>query len=489
MKRIGVVSMPFAAGAAVFFLAVAFRVVALGWGLPLKYAHIDESVVTFYSLRIAAGVFNPGFYDYPGLFLYLLAASFRLVSVLGHPSFAEGALRYAAGDAAAFTLTARALSVLFAGTTVILLYQTSRRWGGLLAGGVAAVLLAINPLHVRHSHYGTVDALAAFLTFWAMARLSTFAAERSRRGAFDAGALVGLAAAAKYFPGVLLAPLLAIPFLKKDRDGWVLAILSLVGAGTAFAVGSPSTWLAAPEFIARFGHLAPKIVAGPGGSVPLLPTLAGLWHNAGPLALGLGVAGFWSFWRYGGERRWFAGTWAGLLVFLGFWSIQSEHYALPLYPGLFLMAVEGARRLSRGREKQCWVLWGLLILAPLPRTARVLRDLSTTDTRLRAAVWARANMPVGATVIRFAHTPEFGPRDPYRVKVDFTNEMLDRALATDDMKNLKNYDYVIHSEFAAGEGPAARRLSRAFHLVHTESGPVARFPHHPVVRIYRTRVP
>jgi len=476
-------------GAAVVLLAVVLRVVALDWGLPLKYAHIDESVVTFYSLRIAAGVFNPGFYDYPGLFLYLLAASFRAVAALGNGSFTDWAVRYAAGDAVAFTLTARALSVVFAGATVALLYQTGRRWGGVSVGGVAAVLLALNPLHVRHSHYGTVDALAVFLTFWALARLSSFAGERTRRGAFDAGALVGLAAAAKYFPGALLAPLLAIPFLKRDREAPVLAGLSFVGAGVGFAVGSPPTWLAAPAFIARFGHLAPKIVGGPGGSVPLFPTLAGLWHNAGPLALGLGAVGFWAFWRSGGERRWFAGSWVGVLAFLGFWSIQSDHYALPLYPGLFLMAVEGARRLSRGRKKLCWVLWGLLVLAPLPRTARALRDLSTPDTRLRAGAWARSNFPIGASVVRFAHTPEFGPRDPYRVKVDFTNEMLDRALATDDMKTLQDYDYVIHSEFAAEEGPAARRLSRAFHLVHTESGPVARFPHDPVVRIYRTRVP
>lgn len=481
--------MSVAAGGAVVLLAVAVRVVALDWGLPLKYAHIDESVVVFYSLRIAAGVFNPGFYDYPGLFLYLLAAAFRLGAALGNGSFADGIARYAAGDAGAFTLTARALSVAFAGATVALLNQTGRRWGGLSTGVVAGVLLAFNPLHVRHSHYGTVDALTVLLTFWALTRLCSYAAQRTRRGAFDAGALVGLAAAAKYFPGALLAPLLAIPFVKRDRDASVFAALSFAGAAAGFAVGSPPTWLAAPEFMARFGHLAPKMVGGADGAVPFLPTVAGLWRNAGPVALGLGVVGFWTFWRAGGERRWFAGSWGGMLLFLGFWSVQSDHYTLPLYPGLFLMAVEGARWLSRGREKVLWALWAILILVPLPRAARVLRDLSTTDTRLRAGVWARANLPAGASVLRFAHTPEFSPRDPYRVKVDFTNQLLDDALTTDNMKTLQDYEYVIHSEFSAGESPASRRLSRSFSLVHTESGPPSRFPHHPVVRIYRTRVP
>jgi hypothetical protein len=104
--------------AAAVLLAAGLRAVAFGWGLPLKYAHIDESVVSFYAMRIAAGVFNPGFYDYPGLFLNLLAGFFRAGLALAGGSFADAALRYAAGDSAALTLTARGLSFLFALGTV-----------------------------------------------------------------------------------------------------------------------------------------------------------------------------------------------------------------------------------------------------------------------------------------------------------------------------------------------------------------------------------
>ncbi|MBK7544976.1 MAG: DUF2029 domain-containing protein [Elusimicrobia bacterium] len=475
--------------AAAVLLAAGLRAVAFGWGLPLKYAHIDESVVSFYAMRIASGVFNPGFYDYPGLFLNLLAGFFRAGLALTGVSFADATLRYAAGDSAALTLTARGLSFLFALGTVALVFRMGRRWAGAVAGTLVATLLAVNPLHVRHSHYGTVDALAVLLTFWTMARLAAFAMDRSRPGAFQAGALVGLAAAVKYFPGIFILPLIGIPLVKKDRDAAAFVGWGLAGAALGFALGSPSTWLGLPDFMARFGHLAPKIVGTPGHAVPLVPTLAGLWANAGPAAVGMAAVGFAVFWISGGERRWFAGLWAGLLVFLGFWSVQSDHYALPLYPGLFLMAVDGARWLSRGRKKICWVLWGVLLITPLPRTARVLRDLSAPDTRLRAVSWARANLPAGATVLRFAHTPEFGPRDPYRVRVDFTNVLLEDVLATGDMSRLKGFDYVIHSEYTDQEGPAVDRLSRAFSLVHREAGPAPRFPHHPVVRVYRTRVP
>ena len=97
----------------------------------------------------------------------------------------------------------------------------------------------------------------------------------------------------------------------------------------------------------------PELASGPLEVIPMrvisTTTIRGFLTSA---------VGFAVFWISGGERRWFAGLWAGLLVFLGFWSVQSDHYALPLYPGLFLMAVDGARWLSRGKKKICWVLWG-----------------------------------------------------------------------------------------------------------------------------------
>ncbi len=59
-------------------LALALRFWFLGWGMPLRHAHIDESVVVFYTVQLLTGGGNHGvFFDYPGFFLYGLAAVFR----------------------------------------------------------------------------------------------------------------------------------------------------------------------------------------------------------------------------------------------------------------------------------------------------------------------------------------------------------------------------------------------------------------------------
>jgi hypothetical protein len=69
---------PRRAAVLVFLGALIPRLWALDWAFPLKKGHIDEAVVVFYSLRAAAGNLNPdGFFDYPGLFLYALAALFK----------------------------------------------------------------------------------------------------------------------------------------------------------------------------------------------------------------------------------------------------------------------------------------------------------------------------------------------------------------------------------------------------------------------------
>lgn len=55
------------------------RLWGIGWGLPMKKAHIDESVVIFYTMRFFTGDFNPRvFFDMPTLFLYILFAAFFL---------------------------------------------------------------------------------------------------------------------------------------------------------------------------------------------------------------------------------------------------------------------------------------------------------------------------------------------------------------------------------------------------------------------------
>jgi len=68
----------------ILLAAAALRFWGINWGLPLKKAHIDESVVIFYTMRFFTGDLNPHiFFDYPTLFLYVLYFFFSIAFAAG----------------------------------------------------------------------------------------------------------------------------------------------------------------------------------------------------------------------------------------------------------------------------------------------------------------------------------------------------------------------------------------------------------------------
>ena len=483
-------------GAGVLALALYFRLRALDWGLPLKYAHIDESVVIHYSLRIVAGVINPDFYDYPGFFLYLLAGTIRLVStlsgLLGGASLDSLAKMYVDGDGTPFTLMARGLSVGFALLTVWLIYDIGRRRAGTVVGLACAAWVSVNVLHVQQSHYGTVDVTACFFTLLAIDRILEFQGSGSVRHAAVAAFCVGLAAATKYYPGVLLFPLLAIPFFNKGQKPFRPIAIVLVFTAGGFFVGSPFTFLAAGDFLSRFNHLAPKIVGVPGVQTPFLPTIGHLWNNVGPLGFALGGLGLVVAVRDGGTWRWMAILWTSLFCFVGLWRHQVSHYALGLYPPLFLMAARGTATVFSRRP---WAAAGLgvaVFLLSLPPVLREIRYLERRDTRLQMADWVRSHVSSGSHILRFSHTPNFSPLDPFEIKVDFTDQRLVQidkgAPASADLLNeLNSFDYLLVSSASPDSDPKLKFFRDHFSLIHQFSDPPPRGVHNPAVAIFSGR--
>src|SRR5437870_8780469 len=139
-RRLGGVVVP-----GVFFLALGLRLWGINFGLPALYRP-DEDVTVGRAMGIFHGILDTHFADWPHLYFYLAAAwlaPFRLIGLVQ--------------DQASGYLWVRVLDALLGSLTVLLVFEFGRRAYGWLAGFFGASALAVAFLHVRDSHFGTLD--------------------------------------------------------------------------------------------------------------------------------------------------------------------------------------------------------------------------------------------------------------------------------------------------------------------------------------------
>src|SRR6185295_12447712 len=133
-------------------------------------------------------------------------------------------------------LVARLTTALLGTGSVVLIY---------LVGLLAAAVLAVNFLHVHLSHFGLNDVPATFFLVAALVPAVALLERPSSRGYLLSGLLAGLATAAKYNGGVVLAVPLAIWLLQVSRrsaaPGRLLLGPLLLGLGAlaGFLLGMP----------------------------------------------------------------------------------------------------------------------------------------------------------------------------------------------------------------------------------------------------------
>ena len=267
----------------VLLLALALRVWGLTWGLPsathyFSY-HPDESVVLEHAslgMNVFAGQLLPHFYNYGSLQLYLvcfantLAALFGAVDIVpkNYPAIGDWWPQWAK-----MYLIGRSLTVGMGVGTVWAVYAIGLRLWGRRAGLLAALTLAIMPLHAQHSHFLTVDVPA---TFWAV--LSLLWAVRLANGdlrplraALWAGVFAGLATATKYNMALAILPLVTACWVSapSDPSPAVPADPPLLGKGKKLADGPPLTGEGGEERAGR-GFSPPSFRGRGAGGVGLL---------------------------------------------------------------------------------------------------------------------------------------------------------------------------------------------------------------------------
>ena len=372
---------------AILVLAAALRFTGLGWGLR-HLPDLDERwFVEAIGRMLAARDLDHRFYEYPGLFFYLLAP---VLALLHPPHF--GADAY---------LAARAVVALFGVVAVALTYVLGARLVGHGGGLAAALLVAVSPVEVFTAHMVRPDvALEVFvlLAFLAFLRLGP-----DPRGDVVFGVALGAATALKY-TGVLLVPsYLAQRF---TAPGFRLSRLALTAGASlvTFALCSPYTFLHFREGVrgarSQFSHHYLIRPQGPESYTDMAWTYGlGLMKSFGPIGLALVAAGAVLAVRDG--RRWL-----GLLIYpvvvIGVMSTAEIHFDRHLVPTLGLLSVLAGRAVaSIAKRSPLAAVCATLAAAALPLAGSVdyVRGISVPGTRDAVLEWIDANLPAGSRVV------------------------------------------------------------------------------------------
>ena len=392
---------------AVLAAGLALRVWGIGFGLPHTGARPDESLLVHRALAVAGGELNPGFFNYPSLHIHLLAVLYGLyylvLRLLGEVGGAQDFLFRFFRDPGGVYLLGRALTAAMGTATLFWVYRTARSIDGKAAGLGAAVLAAGAFLHVRDSHFLTVDVPATFWAAGSFALAVRHLGDGRRRTLVAAAVLAGLSASTKYSTALFLpALLLAARLSPLPWPRWRTAAVVLSTWGIAFAAGSPFVVLDPHAFWRDLAFEWDHFGRGHGldlGNGWLYHLTFSLRHGLGWPLLAASLGGFcWFAVRRRPADLVILAAAAGYFLVAGMGASLFVRYVIPLVPLACVAAACGLSRAVRGRVTA--TVAACLLLAAPPAAVSVAHDrlLSRTDTRVRAASWLERHAAAGAKV-------------------------------------------------------------------------------------------
>jgi 4-amino-4-deoxy-L-arabinose transferase-like glycosyltransferase len=398
----------------ILVLAAVLRAVGLGWGLRHP-PHPDEGAfLDNVALMVRSGDLDHRYYQYPGLFFYML---YPLVRLLPHDP--PGPSAY---------LAARALVAAFGVAACALAARLGRETASAGAGLLAALLLAVSPVAVETAHMVRPDVVLQAFTLAAL--LALVRVGERPRGDLLSGLALGLAGAVKFSAAFLvpsyLLRRLVVPGPR--RRGTLLAGAVAVGV---FVVASPYAVLHVGDFIAgvraQVGYHYQDRGLGPVSYLRMVL----FYLEVGPKALGwpavlLAFAGLVPAvraWRVWGPFLLLPVVAIGVLATS---DVRHDRFLLPALSVAFVLAGLGAEHLARGRRGAFVALGALACVMPLGDTIIYLRGVAAPSTRDRVLDAVAARAPRGSLVVS---TVERLGLDPTRVEVLELAGLIDRQRA------------------------------------------------------------
>ncbi|MBI4058790.1 glycosyltransferase family 39 protein [Candidatus Microgenomates bacterium] len=229
------------------FIILAVALLVRFIGLVPNIAHTDEAYIIkhakalFYNI-ITNGDFEPHAYKYGSWIFYLQSLVYIPFWIIGiiltnlkisqppPTSFNNKAIdfiEYVTSDINSLSfLEGRALTAIIGTISVLIVYLIAKKLFNPKIGFLSALIFALNPLHVRDSHYITTDVSFIFLILLSLLFMVKAVTTSRLKWYLASGFLIGLSSTIKYFPLAFLAYPFVI-FLDKDKLSKRLSKFSL----------------------------------------------------------------------------------------------------------------------------------------------------------------------------------------------------------------------------------------------------------------------
>ncbi len=515
----------------ILLLATLWR--AWHWRVAAPYPHSGDEKT---KMKIAMQIIclrdpNPHYFDQPSFVIYSLTGLYRVYfAARGIEPVLDQCAAIMDEEFATLLFIGRGLMIALGLLNIGAVYLLGRELFNRRVGLLAALFLAIVPLHAIYSYYTKEDIP---LTFWMTVAL-VFIARLWRYGRTRdyllAGLFSGVAMSAKYPGIVLLVPLLGAHLLRgwkvqstqSDKTtetqrtrsfsvfSWSNAVFSLMAMGAGFLLITPFALLDFVEFWRGWSGQMEYIQTGHHDYISI--SAWDYWwtfHLRQSIVPGIGwvlvlLAG--GAVVYGLVRRNRA-VWLLLMIIAPFYMLIEgsrakpypffERYALPLIPPLLVCAAWGIWRIRRrwGQFAAGIVLLGAVAY---PWTTTTLSVLTIApDTRILALEWIRDNVAVGDK-LALSNNLEYAQRtidadwlSRYRVEeleYELPNALAARGVDYVAVTEFEYRRYLIHEEVETERSKFYDELFTQTNLVQ-EIRP--RYPpcgkHNPVVRIYGLR--
>ncbi|GEM_PF-2430675 len=483
-------------GFALFLIVLggfALRLWGVTYGLPLLL-HPDEPTFVRIAMHFGTGDLNPHWFGNPGnVFMYFLFFCYGVIyvagRVLGVFSDVAAFVEYYRFHPSIFYLTGRVTEVILGTASIYLVYKIAARVKNSAAGLIAALFLATSPLHVEHSKYVRIDIMSTFFVLLAVFYCLRLLESKERRHYLAAGACAGLALAAKYPTGAVIATVFFAFLLAKfeafsnraeeqtsplrrmmvflrsflfDRQ----VMLGGLSIFAAFAVTTPYFFL---DFKKAFHDLVYEVSTPHAGAVKQ-SMLAGLWwYIAGPMRE-VGMNALIEICALGGivwllfeknKKAWIPLSFFAIYFFIaGLAAAQFSRWIIPLLPflaifaGVFVAEIFAviARRIPRQRliQAACVAASVSLVVPQILQSAENSYRLTRPDTRQLCKAWIEQNLPPQSRIAQEHYTYVPTPETTYLLGDAHVNgfyilQKITLADTTFDYYQQSGFDYIMIS--------------------------------------------